>query len=139
MNMEFVQQAAAEEGLPLHIALKPSKTLSEEGVTINNPKPNAWKYERFIFDILPLAQKVAALMVPREACFSPLKNSEGEGSPSSVTAALLQKDKTTLAKITGLPAPNFDFELTQEFHYPTTDLLRKWKGKTPRRGGYINP
>lgn len=103
MNMEFVQDVSSRTDIPLHLAFKSAPFLSQAGMRILNPEPNAWKYERYIFDILPFASKVAALMYPREKSFAPLKNLEGEGNPSSVKAALLAFDKQTISKITGRP------------------------------------
>ncbi len=139
MNMEFVQQIATQKELPLHFALKPAKALAIQENKKITLKPNAYKYERFIFDILPFAQKVAALMAPRETCFAPLKSAEGEGNPTNVAAALCKKDKATLENITGLPAPKFAFELSQKFYYPTSEILKDWKGKIPPNSSYIEP
>jgi UDP-N-acetylglucosamine/UDP-N-acetylgalactosamine diphosphorylase len=139
MNMEFVQDVAGKGPLPLHLAFKPAKFLSPDGETVLPDKPNAWKFERFIFDILPSARKAGALMYPREKCFAPLKNAEGEGNPSSVKIALQAYDREVLAQITGLPSPSWSFELSQDFHYPTHALLDAWKGRTPPHKDYITP
>ena len=48
----------------------------------------AFKFEYFIFDLLPFAEKVEVLLYPRELCFCPLKNAEGENSPKTVEKAL---------------------------------------------------
>ena len=41
------------------------------------------KFESFIFDALPLAQRSLVLLVPRQEEFSPIKNPHGEDSPET--------------------------------------------------------
>lgn len=135
VNMEFAQYLAVNVKLPLHKAFKPVKTLE----TNNNKTTQAWKYERYIFDILHHSKKISALMFPREQCFAPLKNFEGESSASTVKKALWDTDKKALAEITEQPIPPFEFELSQEFHYPTTELIEKWKGLSIPKTPYITP
>lgn len=48
----------------------------------------AWKFETFLFDALPLANDLAALVYPREHMYAPLKNAVGDRSPETVRAAL---------------------------------------------------
>ncbi len=86
MTMEFAKRAAAEE-LPLHRAHKAVPMWDGEK-TVWPKAPNAWKSEYFIFDILPLAERADVICYPREECFAPLKNAEGEESPETVRAAL---------------------------------------------------
>jgi UDP-N-acetylglucosamine/UDP-N-acetylgalactosamine diphosphorylase len=123
--------------LPWHLAFKAAKYLTPNGKTIQAEGPMAWKFETFIFDILPLAIKVEALLYPREMCFSPLKNVYGDDSVATVQAAIQKSDQITFSRITGTECSNQAFELAQDFYYPTSDLLRKWKGKSPPSGGYI--
>lgn len=55
------------EAMPWHLAHKPAqrKDLST---------PLAWKFEKFIFDLIPFTSKVKGLLYPREQCFIPLKS-----------------------------------------------------------------
>lgn len=103
---------------PLHLAFKDAKAL-EKSV-------KAWKFEKFIFDLLPWAGNVQALMYPREECFAPLKNSQ---DPDLVQKALQRMDRLVYRHVTGVEAPNRLFELSQEFYYPTPTLLAKWHKK----------
>lgn len=86
MTMEFAKWAAEAE-LPLHRAHKGVPMWDGEK-TVWPETPNAWKSEYFIFDILPLAEKADVICYPREECFAPLKNAEGEDSSETVRAAL---------------------------------------------------
>ena len=49
-------------------------------------EPNAWKAERFLFDLFPRADRMEVLEVVREREFAPIKNAEGEDSPATARA-----------------------------------------------------
>ena len=59
--------------------------------------PNGYKFEKFVFDILPNAKKAAFVAFDREEEFSPVKNAEGENSPATCKAALQAKWRRLLA------------------------------------------
>jgi UDP-N-acetylglucosamine/UDP-N-acetylgalactosamine diphosphorylase len=121
-NMDFIAKAAKDAStMPLHAVFKNVEAGKEL---------KAWKFEMFIFDILPLARHVEALLYPREACFAPLKNLKGEGSLETVQQALITRDRQILSEITQTKLPNQPFEIAQDFYYPTPEINAKWKGKT---------
>lgn len=126
-SMNFL--ASTHAPLPLHLAHKACPYLDRKGKTHHPSQPNAWKFERFVFDLIPLSERVDALLYPRKACFAPLKNHSGADSPLTVKKALQDADIKQITKITGLPPPNRPFELAQDFHYPTFSLLNKWRGR----------
>lgn len=136
-SMEFIKQVVSTAQPILHKAFKAVKFLDKEGKTIKAEQPMAWKFEKFIFDILPFASKVDALVYPRTSCFAPLKNFSGKDSFETVADALEKRDQQIFSAITGLPCQITPFEISQEFHYPTPALLQKWKGKTINETGYI--
>lgn len=127
-DMEFVARAENIK-LPLHKALKSAAKLTE--------KIMAWKFETFIFDLLADAKRIAALMYPREGCYAPLKNATGEHSLPEVQKALQLEAKRVFADVTGHSAPDHPFELSQQFYYPTQQLLAKWKDKPLPNTDYI--
>jgi len=51
-------------------------------------KPNAIKFERFIFDALPFASAAAAIETSREEEFAPVKEMAGEDSPQNARRAM---------------------------------------------------
>lgn len=127
-SMDFIRTISEEtEELPLHANLKAATAFKNNKID----KELAWKFETFIFDLLPLTGKVNALLYPREECFSPLKNATGEASLQAVQNALQAKDRRIFEEIASLPSPAYPFELSQEFHYPTKELLKKWHKKIP--------
>ncbi|MBP3463150.1 MAG: UTP--glucose-1-phosphate uridylyltransferase [Clostridia bacterium] len=68
--------------LPYHIAHKKSKT-DKFGNKIDPKKPNAYKFELFIFDSYEMLDDVVVLRVKREEEFAPIKNAEGADSPET--------------------------------------------------------
>lgn len=139
ISLSFIDRMVTEnKSLPLHKAWKSTSYVNKNGVTILSERPNAWKFEMFIFDWLYETKKVSALIYPREQCFAPLKNSEGADSPETVRQALQEYDKRVIEEITGLAAPSFPFELSPKFHYPTAELIQEWQGKLIEES-YINP
>ena len=74
----------AQNKLPYHKAFKKAKyTDVETGEIIKPEKPNAYKYEAFIFDAFERLDNMSILRVKREDEFAPLKNADGEDSPDT--------------------------------------------------------
>jgi UDP-N-acetylglucosamine/UDP-N-acetylgalactosamine diphosphorylase len=105
--VDFLQRVTrGGEGLPFHVARKKVPHLGPDGKTVQPDKENALKFERFIFDVLPLAQRWAVVETSHREEFAPLKNATGPDSPETVERAI-----STLA----------------------ADWLEKAGGKVPRR------
>lgn len=74
--------------LPVHRAVKKVSFVNENGEVVKPPEPNALKFEMFIFDALPLADRVLVVETSRQEEFEPLKNAEGAYSAASVRQAM---------------------------------------------------
>jgi UDP-N-acetylglucosamine/UDP-N-acetylgalactosamine diphosphorylase len=124
-SMDFIHNVAASyyDKLPFHKAWK----------------KESWKFEKFIFDVMPFAQNVKALLYSRLDCFAPLKNTQGEDSLSTVQIGLQRKDRQIFEKITGTSTDGIVFELDPSFYYPDASLLQKWKGKSLPDTNYVDP
>ena len=72
----------ANKAMPLHLAFKKIPTVVG-GKTVKPTEPNGYKFEKFIFDILPNAKKAAFLAFDTKWEFSPVKNAEGTDSPAT--------------------------------------------------------
>lgn len=131
-SLDFVEKVSQQE-MPLHKAFKPTKALDAPTGVLT-----AWKFEKFIFDVLDKADRVNVLHYPREQCFAPLKNKEGTDSPVEVRAALLARDRQIYREATGLAPPDHPIELSQQFYYPTPELLSRWKNKQPGNLNYLD-
>ncbi|GIP32713.1 UDPGP type 1 family protein [Paenibacillus sp. J2TS4] len=88
-HMDFVEKGA-ELPLPYHAAHKKVAAIDEQGHPVTPSEPNAYKFERFIFDLFPLADKLAVLQVNRSEEFAPVKNKEGEDSPETARSLVLE-------------------------------------------------
>ena len=55
----------------------------ENGNLVVPDKPNAYKFEAFIFDAFESLDDMSILRVKREDEFAPLKNAQGEDSPDT--------------------------------------------------------
>lgn len=73
----------ADVDLPYHTAHKKSNYLNEEGKFIEVTKPNAYKFESYIFDGFSFFDNMSILRVKREDEFAPIKNKEGNDSPET--------------------------------------------------------
>lgn len=63
--------------LPYHSAFKKATYLNEKGDIIKPEKPNAYKFESFIFDAFNKLDDMLIFRVKREEEFAPVKNKEG--------------------------------------------------------------
>jgi len=86
----FLEREAAA-GLPLHVAHKKVPHVDADGRTVKPAAPNAYKFEKFIFDCLADAGTVCNVAFDREEEFSPVKNAEGSDSPATCRADLSRK------------------------------------------------
>lgn len=101
ITVSFLDRMATQAGsLPWHKAIKKVPFVSPAGEAISPEEPNAIKFERFIFDLLPQAQKPLVLEVDPALCFAPVKNAEGAPSdtPEAAKQALCGMYRSWLRK-----------------------------------------
>ncbi len=137
-SMNFISKIAnMDDPLPYHKAFK--KVAYFDSKKTKKPDfPNGWKFEKFIFDVLPFAKNVEVIEYLRKNCFSPLKNLIGDHTLESVQRQMELLDYETICHVTGRRDPILQpFEIAQEFYYPTDELLEKWKGKEIPQTHYI--
>ena len=80
----------ASKAMPLHLAFKKIPTVVD-GKVVKPTEPNGYKFEKFIFDILPNAKRAAFLAFEQKDEFSPVKNAEGNDSPATCQADMQAK------------------------------------------------
>jgi len=73
----------AGKPMPLHIAHKKIPVCADDGSVVKPEKNNGFKFEKFIFDVLPDATTVVNLAFDRAEEFSPVKNAAGNDSPAT--------------------------------------------------------
>jgi UDP-N-acetylglucosamine/UDP-N-acetylgalactosamine diphosphorylase len=77
--------------LPLHLARKRVAHLSAGGARVEPATPNAWKLERFLFDLFPHAPRATVHEVDRRREFAPVKDATGEDGPEAARAAVAEE------------------------------------------------
>jgi UDP-N-acetylglucosamine/UDP-N-acetylgalactosamine diphosphorylase len=83
--------AASAEGLPFHVARKAVSYVDSAGRAVEPREPNAIKFERFIFDLLPAARRSIVVEADPAVAFAPVKNAPGEAfdTPESAQAQMI--------------------------------------------------
>ena len=91
-------QAEAARHMPLHLAHKKIAMVDDAGQTHKPAAPNGYKFEKFIFDVIPNAKTLVTLAFDRAEEFSPVKNAEGNDSPATAKRDLQAKWRRWLAQ-----------------------------------------
>jgi UDP-N-acetylglucosamine/UDP-N-acetylgalactosamine diphosphorylase len=83
--------AASGTALPLHVARKAVSHVDSSGRWVEPREPNAIKFERFIFDLLPAARRAIVVEVDAAKAFAPVKNAPGEAfdTPEAAQAQMI--------------------------------------------------
>jgi UDP-N-acetylglucosamine/UDP-N-acetylgalactosamine diphosphorylase len=77
-SVAFLERALSlRDALPFHIARKKVPYIDELGRLVEPQQPNALKFERFIFDLLPHARNSLVVEFAEADVFAPLKNAPG--------------------------------------------------------------
>lgn len=95
-SFDFLKQEA-NRNMPLHIAFKKIPVCADDGTVIKPEKNNGYKFEKFIFDVMPDAKTVVNLAFDRRDEFSPVKNAKGPDSPATCKHDMQAKWRRWLA------------------------------------------
>jgi UDP-N-acetylglucosamine/UDP-N-acetylgalactosamine diphosphorylase len=133
-DVAFLSRLVSENvDLPLHRAIKRVPYFDPVSKKAVQPtEENALKYERFIFDIIPLAERSLVVEADREQEFYPLKNASGEFSPETVRARMVQVYRGWLSRIGVQVDPGVAVEITPRLAMSAADL-GQWKSRLPDR------
>jgi UDP-N-acetylglucosamine/UDP-N-acetylgalactosamine diphosphorylase len=91
-NAAFLARMASQaNSLPFHLSRKKVPFVNRAGELIEPNEPNAVRFERFIFDLLPQAKHPLVVEVAPSAAFAPVKNSDAAttDSPRTARAAMI--------------------------------------------------
>lgn len=94
------------QGLPFHHAHKSVPFVDASGQLAKPEQPNAIKFERFVFDLLPLAKSAIVVEGDPAEVFAPVKNADGAAvdTPAMSKAGLLKLHRGWL-KAAGADVP----------------------------------
>lgn len=92
---EFLERALVDEhAMPFHVA---RKVVTYWDASINQlvtpEETNAFKFERFIFDVLPWAKTALVVEARRADEFLPIKNADGADSPETARTAMMARQR----------------------------------------------
>ena len=135
LDLKFVQKmglgAHPELALPFHFAEKKVPYLDREGNLISPEEANGIKFEMFIFDSLPLAEKSIIVETLREDEFSPIKNAEGKDSPATSKEDQSRQHLRWLQSA-GESVDNLEsIEISPLFAHDEQKFVQKWKAQNP--------
>ncbi|HZN32961.1 MAG TPA: UDPGP type 1 family protein, partial [Pirellulaceae bacterium] len=114
MDVAFLARATAQKNaLPFHLAKKKVPYVGEDGQIVEPDKPNAIRFERFIFDLLPLAARALVVEADPAEAFAPVKNSDDEptDNPRLARAAMMAQARRELRSRGAKIADNVPVEL----------------------------
>ncbi|MBY0523316.1 MAG: UDPGP type 1 family protein [Gemmataceae bacterium] len=98
-SLEFLRRVTQGAlRIPFHVARKKVPCLDATGKLVQPQVENALKFEMFIFDVLPMAERWTVVETSRREEFEPLKNATGADSPATVKAAISNLAADWLAK-----------------------------------------
>lgn len=77
-DLAFLEKVSSQaDGLPFHRASKKVGYIDDKGRSVAPTEPNATKFERFVFDLLPLAANALVVEADAGRVFAPVKNADG--------------------------------------------------------------
>jgi len=110
----FERAIAADDTLPFHIARKKVECVDANGKRVTPTEPNALKFEKFIFDLLPAAERPIVVEYAEAECFAPLKNAPGAPKDTAeyVQRMLLDQQRRWLEAAGAKVAAGVDVEIS---------------------------
>jgi UDP-N-acetylglucosamine/UDP-N-acetylgalactosamine diphosphorylase len=142
-DVQFLRRmSTTTSALPFHLARKKVPYIDAAGKLIEPDSPNALKFERFIFDLLPAAERAFVMEVDARRAFAPVKNAPGDArdTPESVQAQMVELHKQWLASGEAKVEPGVPVEISPLFALDEADVaLRQREGRLPREMHVTQP
>lgn len=86
-DVAFLERVASQaDALPFHTSRKKVPFVDRSGQPVQPATPNAIRFERFIFDLLPHAERSLVVEVDKAVAFAPVKNDDKSSTDSPTTA-----------------------------------------------------
>ena len=133
MGVEFLRRMVDQrktgqrEALPFHVVNKKVAHVDATGRRVEPESPNAVKFERFIFDLIPLAAEAIVVEVDPADGFAPLKNASGAAADTqeTVRAAMVAQHTRWLRRAGADVADGVDVEICPLFALDAQQLTEK--------------
>lgn len=110
----FLSRTAAKgHSLPWHVSKKKVPHLDSHGNPITPETPNAYRFEKFIFDLLPSAKNPLVIEMDKAEAFAPVKNDDSAkvDSPSTSRAAMVALHRRWLESAGAKVSPSTSVEI----------------------------
>jgi UDP-N-acetylglucosamine/UDP-N-acetylgalactosamine diphosphorylase len=92
MSVPFIERVVQQQDvMPWHVARRQYEVLDANGHKAPSEPEGCCKFERFVFDALPLADDCAFVEVRRDTEFAPVKNATGVDSPDMARSLMQRK------------------------------------------------
>ncbi len=134
IEVGFLERMANQaEALPYHRAIKKVPCVAEDGQLIQPQSPNALKFERFVFDLIPSARNALVVEIDRQQGFAPLKNAPGAeaDAPEHVRAQMAAEHRRWLTAAGAQVADGVTVEISPLFALDADETARKIRPGTP--------
>jgi UDP-N-acetylglucosamine/UDP-N-acetylgalactosamine diphosphorylase len=126
-SVEFLERVTSgRQRLAFHLARKKVPHFDPAtGEMITPTTENALKFELFVFDALPLAERWLAVEAKREDEFSPLKNAAGPDSLETVQAAMAAQARRWLTAAGATVPEDVPVEISPTFALDAAEVQAK--------------
>ncbi len=128
LELDFLASSAKNrDGLPFHRAKKAVPFFNELGCVEKTLSPNAIKFERFVFDLLPLADRTMVVEGDPVEVFAPVKNAEGApaDTPSAARAAVMAQHRRWLEQAGVSVSPSAKVEINPNWALDAAEVRMK--------------
>jgi UDP-N-acetylglucosamine/UDP-N-acetylgalactosamine diphosphorylase len=114
-------------GLPFHRALKKVAFIDETGSRFEPSEPNAVKFERFVFDLLPMADRAFVVEGAADEVFAPVKNADGAATdtPEQSKTALMDLHRRWIEAAGSTVEPGVGVEISPLWALDAEEVARK--------------
>jgi UDP-N-acetylglucosamine/UDP-N-acetylgalactosamine diphosphorylase len=125
-SVDFLERVTrGHTRIPFHVARKKVPHIDERGNHVEPTKENALKFEMFIFDVLPLADRWTVVETSSRAEFAPLKNATGPDSPPVVKLAITDLAVDWLGRARVTVPPGAPLEISPLYALDAEELAAK--------------
>ena len=130
------------DSLPFHVAQKKVPYLNVYGELVTPDESNALKFERFIFDLLPEAERPIVVEYDEAESFAPLKNAPGAAKDTAeyVRQMMLAQHRRWIEAAGAKVAGGVDVEISPLFALDAAGVTQHVQpGKEFRTSQYLEP
>ncbi len=137
MDVDFLNRMTRHaNALPFHLAHKKVPFIDAAGQRVEPRSPNAIKFERFIFDLLPMARHSIVVEVDPATAFSPVKNAATHKTSTVRTAqqAMMDQARRALHHVGVEISESVDVEVAPALLADADALQQRTQGLSPITG-----